>query len=259
MPTDRVAPLPGRAPAPPLDQQRGGYRLRFARHAADLEAVQRLRYQVFNLEMGEGLAASDADGRDRDRFDAQCQHLMIEHPASGQVVGTYRLQLAAEAAGGEGLYSATEFDLAPLPAGFLAEAVEIGRACVARAHRDTRVLGLLWSGLAHFMLHHGKRHLFGCNSLTSREPAEGVRLWQQLQEGGHVHPALRVEPLPGGACEGPPSAERVPLPKLFAIYLRYGSKVLGPPAIDREFGTIDFLTTLDLAALDPRVVADFAR
>ncbi|RMH04920.1 MAG: GNAT family N-acetyltransferase [Planctomycetota bacterium] len=248
-----------KAPIPPLNLVRGGYRLRFAASADDLRAVQRLRYEVFNLELGEGLASAHAEGLDRDRFDPHCRHLMVEHLGSDRVVGTYRLQLAAEAVRAEGLYSATEFDLSTLPAGFLDEAVELGRACIAAGHRDQRVLGLLWKGLANFMLWHRKRRLFGCNSLTSREPAAGLRLFRQLEESGHLHPEIHVRPLPGLECTGPPAAEEVPLPKLFGIYLRYGARVLGPPAVDREFGTIDFLTSLDLAEVDPAVVAGYAR
>ncbi len=252
-------PLPDDPHTPPTDQVRGRYRLRFARTRQDLEAVQRLRFEVFNLELGEGLAESHLDGLDRDPFDSQCQHLMIEERGNRRTVGTYRLQLATDAADGRGFYSATEFDLSPLPGAFLDQSVELGRACVAADHRDTRVLGLLWKGLAAYMLWNHKRHFFGCNSLTSQDPAEGLRLWQQLQDDGHVHPDIRVLPRPAHACTGPTARRKVKIPRLFGIYLRYGSKVLGPPAIDREFGTIDFLTTLDLAGLDPKTFEGFAK
>jgi putative hemolysin len=43
------------------------------------------------------------------------------------------------------------------------------------------------------------------------------------------------------------------IPKLLSAYLRLGAAVCGPPAIDREFGTIDFLTLLDIES--PRVAA----
>ena len=36
------------------------------------------------------------------------------------------------------------------------------------------------------------------------------------------------------------------IPKLLAAYLALGIKLCGPPAIDREFKTIDFLTLFDL-------------
>jgi hypothetical protein len=34
--------------------------------------------------------------------------------------------------------------------------------------------------------------------------------------------------------------------------------VLGPPAIDRSFGTIDFLTLLDISAIDRKTFESFA-
>ena len=42
------------------------------------------------------------------------------------------------------------------------------------------------------------------------------------------------------------------MPKLFGTYLRYGAKVCSDPAIDRFFGTIDFLALIDVRDVDPR-------
>ncbi|MBL9126863.1 MAG: hypothetical protein JNL97_04420, partial [Verrucomicrobiales bacterium] len=44
------------------------------------------------------------------------------------------------------------------------------------------------------------------------------------------------------------------IPKLLAAYLSIGARICGPPAIDREFKTIDFLTVMDLQTLPPHVV-----
>ena len=45
------------------------------------------------------------------------------------------------------------------------------------------------------------------------------------------------------------SSRSVKIPKLLRAYLSLGAKISGPPAIDREFKTIDFLTILDLREL----------
>ena len=47
------------------------------------------------------------------------------------------------------------------------------------------------------------------------------------------------------------SAETPEIPKLLRAYLTIGAKICGPPALDRQFKTIDFLTMLDLDALHP--------
>jgi 1-acyl-sn-glycerol-3-phosphate acyltransferase len=70
----------------------GAYRVRFARNLAELDEVLRLRFEVFNLELREGLEASFATGRDEDELDLACHHLIVEHRESGKIIGTYCLQ-----------------------------------------------------------------------------------------------------------------------------------------------------------------------
>jgi len=43
--------------------------------------------------------------------------------------------------------------------------------------------------------------------------------------------------------------ERTDPPRLLKSYLSVGAKICGPPALDREFGTIDFLTLVDTEQL----------
>lgn len=245
--------------APPLLLQTERYALSLARSAAELDAVLRLRFEVFNLELGEGLAESFLTGRDEDEFDRQCQHLIVRDRHDGAIVGTYRLQTSEMAAAGIGFYSATEFALTHLPAHVSANAIELGRACIAQAHRHTEVLLLLWRGIAAYLHLSGKRYLFGCCSLNSQEPRAGWALLRQLEAGGHLDGQLSVPPQPGFECAQDEAdeatdaaANAAQLPKLFRSYLRFGAKVCGPPAIDRQFKTIDFFVVFDAQALDGR-------
>jgi putative hemolysin len=241
--------------------ERGRFRLRLAATEADLDAVLRLRYEVFNRELGEGLAVSHATGRDEDGFDRVCDHLMVEERFAGEVVGTYRMQTEEMAARGEGFYTAGEFDLGAVPPPVLSASVEVGRACISPPYRNLQTLFLLWQGLAAYASGWRKRYLFGCCSLTSQDPREGWRAYRDLARDGHLHPEIQVRTLPPFACGAPfaglAAEGEAPLPTLFRTYLRYGAKVCGPPAIDREFGTIDFLTLLDTAALDARSRRNF--
>ena len=230
------------------------YTLRFARSRDDLEALQRLRFEVFNVELGEGLEESFETGRDADRFDAVCHHLLIEQRETGKIIGTYRMQTNEMAQRFEGYYSADEFDLDGLPSGVLEDSIEVGRACISLEHRNRRALFLLWKGLAAYLAHNRKRYLFGCCSLTSQDPAEGRQVMQYLEANGHALSPLRVRPQPGWECYDDatpwdPEAE-VQIPKLFRLYLRYGAKVTGTPALDRFFRTIDYLVMLDVHELD---------
>jgi putative hemolysin len=81
------------------------YQLRFADSAEELEKLFRLRFTVFNLESGEGLESAYRNGGDTDEFDAVCDHWMVEHRGTGEVVGTYRLQTGRVAAANLGYYS----------------------------------------------------------------------------------------------------------------------------------------------------------
>jgi putative hemolysin len=269
-----TAPTPSYHPAPtyptfddalPVRQTEGGpYRVRFARSAGELDQILRLRFEVFNRELKEGLESSYATGRDEDEHDSFCHHLLVEHRPSGRIIGTYRLQSPAMAAAGAGLYTASEFDLSALPPEVLGQAVEVGRACIAREHRGRQVLYLLWRGLAQYLAHNGLRYLFGCCSLTGQDPAEGLRALELLRRRGAIDESLPIRPLPDFCCQARCQARcpadggeageetEVSLTPLFEIYLRYGGRVLSPPALDRRFGTIDFLVLLDSHALDPR-------
>lgn len=249
---------------PPTDIDEGRYRLGFARDTGQLEAIQRLRFEVFNLELQEGLEESFESGLDRDRFDPVCHHLIVTERKSGAVVGTYRMQTSEMAAAHEGFYSTGEFRIEQLPDEVLEQAVEVGRACVAREHRNRMVLFLLWKGLAAYMRSVRKRFLFGCCSLTSQDPVVGKLAMQTLEADGRVHPEIRLPAQPGWACyeegfEIPAErrGERFELPRLFRTYLRYGARVVSEPALDREFKTIDYLVLFDLERLDPASRAMF--
>lgn len=265
----RAALLPLAAPAPeafayPLRPEclppgataKGRYVVRFARTAEELDAVLRLRFEVFNLELNEGLESSFLTGRDVDEFDPTCHHLIVLDTETEQIVGTYRLRTAEAARGFGGFYSAGEFDLSQLPPDVLDGAVEIGRACIAREHRNKQVLFLLWRGLAAYMLHNRKQYFFGCCSMPTQDAREGLRALNQLQRRGHLHPTLRVPPLPGFECvpEGyfVADGQEATLPRLFETYLRFGAKVCGAPAIDRRFKTVDFFVLFDARAMDER-------
>jgi putative hemolysin len=209
---------------------------------------------------------------DTDQFDLVCEHLLVEDKQEDnpgrRIVGTYRMQSGTTAAENLGYYSEQEFSFAPyepLRTGIL----ELGRASIDREHRTPEVLMLLWRGIAQYATDMGLRYLIGCSSLNSKDPAEGWQVYRQLEKY-RVSPEFETEPTAAYACpakqEGrhaqppvqqedqslptPPSTP-VKVPKLLRTYLAIGACIGGPPAWDREFGTIDFLTLLDLKLVSP--------
>jgi len=233
------------------------YATRVARTEAEIRAAQALRFEVFNLELNEGLAASHATGLDADPFDAVCDHLLVEHIPSGSIVGTYRLQTGTTAGKNLGYYSAQEFDFSPFEP-MRHEIVELGRACVHKQHRNLLVLGRLWKGIADYAKERGAGYLIGCSSLTSQNPAEGASAYSELCRKNLADTAWRTQPLPAYECPlDAVTEEKVHIPKLLRAYLTVGAKICGPPALDHHFKTIDFLTLLDLESLSPVARARF--
>jgi putative hemolysin len=227
----------------------GKYTARFASRPEEIRAAQSLRYQVFNIELGEGVPEAHLTKLDRDKYDVHCKHLIITHRDTDEIVGTYRMQGYNDAVNNAGFYSAGEFDISQIPSEILMQSMEVGRACIHIDHRNSRVLFLLWKGLTAFLLYNRLRFLFGCCSLTSQKMPEGQKLMQQLYRDNYVRQDFCVDAKPGFEVTGSATEDEIAIPKLFKSYLNYGAKVCSRPAIDRQFGTIDYLVILDAEEL----------
>jgi len=181
------------------------------------EAAFRLRFLVFNLELNESLECAYEAGYDTDEFDKACDHLIVEHRPSQQVVGTYRLQTGRVAGSNLGYYSEREFDFSPYEP-IRNSIVELGRASIHRDHRSFEVLTLLWRGIASYALQRNARYLVGCSSLTSQCPQEGSDMYWRLKEF-LVEPVLRTSPRHGFTIPisaAIPETPRINPPRLFA-------------------------------------------
>jgi putative hemolysin len=248
----------------PVAGSLGRYTVRLATCAEDRIAACRLRFKVFNLELGEGLSASYSTGLDEDQFDMVCDHLIVEDQTSGGIVGTYRMQSGLTAGTNLGYYSAQEFEFFPYES-IRHQVLELGRASVDRQHRSSEVLTLLWRGIAQYARLFGLRYLIGCSSLTSKYPQAGWTLYRQLSSSFLVSDQYFTVPTPLFALPVAPSWEdgtetpldSIQVPKLLKTYLAVGARICGPPAWDRDFGTIDFLTLLDLDQLSPAARSRF--
>jgi putative hemolysin len=97
-----------------LEIVKGDYSLKYTCNGEKLSSIQHLRFEVFNLELGEGLPISHENQLDADEFDEVCVHLYVEHLPSKAIVGTYRMQIGQGALTNIGYYSAREFNLSNL-------------------------------------------------------------------------------------------------------------------------------------------------
>ena len=222
----------------------------------EVREAQRLRFEVFNLEMNKGLQASYASGLDIDEFDPFCDHLIVRDLKSEEVVGTYRLLLGTRAARNIGFYSEREFNLQNIKK-LDGELLELGRSCARKDFRDRALIPLMWDAIAQYVKKHRVRYLFGCGSVYTREASEARAYFSMLKRKYYAAEMFRVHPVSEfqfqGIAENLKAAEDAALflrlPSLIKGYLRLGAVVCGPPALDREFGTADFLVLLDMHQL----------
>ena len=242
--------------------------IKFAETEAELEAVLRLRYRVFNLEQGKGLESAAAEGIDCDEFDAHCLHLMIVDKASGAPVGTYRIHFGSVACQTNGFYSAREYNLLGL-SDIAEDCIEVGRSCVAPEFRSGAVVALLWTGIAQVLRKSKYRFLMGCVSLENEDPAVGWALYEYFKGKGFTSPLLTAVPQEKFLLPRPAEATvqdwvarqkdlEKQIPPLFKGYLRLGTRVCGEPAMDYEFGTIDFMILLDVTTVPERYWRHFS-
>ena len=234
-----------RAPGNPFLLRDKGLELRLASSRFERMEAQRLRFEVFNLELQLGLTSSLASGLDQDVHDGHCDHLLVIDTGRDCLVGTYRL-LSFDRVPSFGFYSESEFDLTNVKRSGL-RLLELGRSCVALEYRDGKVISLLFRGIAEYMWRCGADALMGCASIHGTDLPELASIQEMLSRRYLSDPNLRVTPrrgfdvppLPRSAPVDETSAFRS-LPPLLRGYLRLGAKVCGPPAYDRQFGTMDY-------------------
>ncbi|MFD4577817.1 GNAT family N-acetyltransferase [Streptomyces sp. NPDC058417] len=240
------------------------YAVTLARDEADVRAAQRLRHDVFAGEMC-ALLASPQPGLDVDPFDAHCDHLLVRETVGGQVVGTYRLLPPERAAVAGRLYSESEFDLTRLDR-VRPGLVEVGRSCVHPDHRDGAVIGLIWAGIARYMVDRGHEWLAGCCSVPLADGgATAAATWDRVRdkhlapEEFRVRPLLPWAPTAGSLTAGSSTAPaaRTELPALLRGYLRLGAWVCGEPAHDPDFGVADLYVLLSMRRVNPRYLKHF--
>ncbi|HWJ72694.1 MAG TPA: GNAT family N-acetyltransferase [Kaistia sp.] len=261
--------LPAPLSPPPLGRI-GALEVRLAVSPREVKKAQKLRYKVFYEEMS---AIPDlqtqVSRRDRDAFDAICDHLLvIDHDTitkSGEaaIVGTYRLLRQDVAQRFSGFYSANEFDVAPLierhsGLSFL----ELGRSCVLRPYRTKRTVELLWHGIWSYVRRHGIDVMIGCASLEGTDPDRLALPLAFLHHHARAPGDWQVGALPGRRV----AMDRVPaeaidaraalhmLPPLLKGYLRIGAYVGDGAVVDRQFGTTDVMIVLPVSAINERYV-----
>ncbi|MEI7607279.1 MAG: GNAT family N-acyltransferase [Rhodospirillaceae bacterium] len=233
------------------DLRVGNLEVRLAKSAAEIDAAQKLRYEVFYHEM----AARPTDEmaarcRDFDDFDPLCDHLLVidHNRGSGPegVVGTYRLIRRAAAARAGAFYSSHEYDIGRLIA-LPGEILELGRSCVDAEYRNSGTMQLLWRGIAAYVWELKIELMFGCGSLPGTNPQALALplsyLYHNHLAPEHLRPVALPERyadmrlMPAEAIDKKQALRE--LPPLIKGYLRLGGFIGDGAVIDHQFNTTD--------------------
>jgi putative hemolysin len=258
----------------------GELEVRLAGTRGDVKLAQRLRYDVFYREMSaKPTFAAQMRGRDEDRYDSTCDHLLVvdtsleDDPGRGwtvrrktQVVGTYRVLRQEVAQRTRGFYTQREYDIAPLiaaKAGY--RFMELGRSCVLKPYRNKRTVELLWHGLWRYVREHRVDVMIGCASFEGTNPDEHAMALSFLHHNAlapeewrvraHDHLYVPMDRLPKEQVDV--KAALKALPPLIKGYLRLGAFVGNGAVIDRQFGTVDVLIVLPVEEIDSRYFDHF--
>lgn len=247
------------ADPPTLSTDTPRYTLLLSTDPALIDAAQRLRHDVFTSEPGFELAGA-IDGRDADRFDEYCDHLLVREDNSGELVGCYRMLPPPGAIAAGGLYTATEFDVEGIDP-LRPSLVEMGRAVVREDHRNGGVVLLMWAGILAYLDRSGYDYVAGCVSVPVQgcegdAPGSQIRGVRDFVRRRHaapytVHP-YRPVIIDGSGLDDIDPPARVSVPPLMRGYLRLGAQVCGEPAHDPDFGVGDFPALLDKRQADVR-------
>lgn len=234
------------------------FEVKIAQSQEEIKKAQRLRYEIFRLEMGGGLVLEEDDPLDQDIHDKYCDHLIVIDKTVDKVVGTYRFLLGSRVDKKIGFYSEQFFNISnikKLNNDF--QIMELGRSCIHRDYRSHPVINLLWNGIARYIKDYNVRYLFGVARLLSNDPLEVSRVFRFLRQRFYAGPGLRVYPKPKSKfyglkrnikLENPREIIRL-LPPLVKGYLRAGVLVCGLPAVDTELDSVVVFILLDVENL----------
>lgn len=249
----------------------GPIAVRLARKPGEVEAAQKLRYDIFYREYGATPLGDMAEkGLDYDRYDEFADHLIVIDrridTVPERIVGTYRLIRSEAAAKAGQFYSQDEYDISKLVATF-PNLLEVGRSCVHPDYRTRNVLQLLWQGIAEYITHYDIGALFGCASFHGTDVASHADMLAYLHHNHMAPPEFcpralenqytSMDLLPKDKLN--PKAALLELPPLIKGYLRLGGFVGDGAVIDRQFNTIDVCVVVKTAAVSGRYKKHYER
>ena len=255
-----------------MTQSSPQFRVKLAQTEDELRAAQRLRYDVFVVELGGSGDMVDHEARlERDAFDPFFDHLILYddaliHEGYSTVVGAYRLLPQEGAAKIGRYYSEDEYDLTPLRQSGR-RLLELGRSCLHADYRGGTAMYVLWQALADYVIERDIEILFGVASFHGTNIADIAAPLSMLYHRHLAPPELRVQAQPHSAqtmnliseADLDRKAAMLAVPALIKAYLRLGSVVGADAFVDRRFNTTDVCLIMDTTKMNEKQRNLYAR
>ncbi|MCM2562430.1 GNAT family N-acetyltransferase [Lutimaribacter sp. EGI FJ00015] len=227
---------------------KGRYVARLAETDEDVAATQVLRHLSFH----------GTDGKDADRFDEICTHILVEEVDSGRLLCCFRFLPLAGGAEIDRSYSAQYYELSRLH-DFAGPMVELGRFCIHPDVKDPDILRMAWGAMTAYVDDHGVELLFGCSSFKGTRAEQYLDAFTVLRDR-HLAPkrwlprvkAPRVFRF-AQLLRRKPDAKLAMLrmPPLLRTYLLMGGWVSDHAVVDDQMNTLHVFTGLEINAIPP--------
>ena len=224
---------------------KGKYVARSAVCDADIAAAHKLRTRCFGV----------ADAVDRDAFDAQSTHILVEDTTDGTLVCCYRL-LALDGASLAQSYAAQFYELSALAA-YQGRMLELGRFCVAPDRHDPDILRIAWAAMTDYVDREGVQLLFGCSSFAGIETETYLDAFAMLR-ARHLAPKRWLPRVKApdvfrfaARLRRKPDVKKAMLrmPPLLRTYLMMGGWVSDHAVVDHQMNTLHVFTGLEIGAI----------
>lgn len=232
----------------------GRYKARFAEGAADLDRAQALRWRAFRAACAPG----PEGGRDRDAFDPDCRHVLVEEVRDGRLVAAFRLLPLADGREIWRSYSAQFYGLSGLRA-YPGKMVELGRFCLDPDCHDPDILRVAWAAMTRFVDEEGVGMLFGCSSFRGTDAEAYLDAFAMLRDR-HLAPE-RWRPVVKAPKvfrfgqrlrrQSDPRRAMQAMPPLLRTYLLMGGWVSDHAVVDDDLGTLHVFTGVEVAGIPP--------
>lgn len=244
--------------------------VRLAKTDAEIEAAQRLRFEVFDRIRDAAFSEESIRARrDIDVYDPYCDHLIVIDPErAGEddlgMVGTYRMMTRSRRPADPGFYSDEYYDLGCFD-DVDGEIVEMGRVCIDPGYQSRGAMMLLWKGIAEYVLANDIRILFGCAGVDGTDTSVHAGFLSYLYHK-HLAPE-RIRPVARGPqrlefellplSQVDEAAALKQIPSIIRGYSRMGGYVGEGAVANRRFNTTMVCVVVEMAGVTRRYMRHF--